>query len=189
MTSGLTALEDMQRVESPSVSDGEWERLLIDCSRQHRRLMFGLAFSIVREAEAAEDACQQSLMRLWEQRQRIRDRAGVTAWLSRVVVNEAIGVLRRRKTERRVLEHRGEPDSDNCPHRAAESRDLALHALDHVPEPARTVVVMRIMQGLSGNEVSALLNCSAAETSRRLHHGLELMRQFVKTQNIFHERC
>ena len=49
-------------------------------------------------------------------------------------------------------------------------------AMDRLPETARMVVALRVMHGLSGNEVKDLLGCSAGEVSRQLHRGMEQLR-------------
>ena len=60
-----------------------------------------------------------------------------------------------------------------------ERRDLVLSALAQLPEPIRGVVTLRMMQEMSGNEVSELLGCSALDVSRRLHEGLDQLRRFL----------
>jgi DNA-directed RNA polymerase specialized sigma24 family protein len=52
-------------------------------------------------------------------------------------------------------------------------------ALRELPDLTRAVVVLRIMQGMSGNEVKGLLGCSAAEVSRRLYSGMEQLRTLL----------
>ena len=55
-------------------------------------------------------------------------------------------------------------------------REAVVQAMDRLPETARTVVALRLMQGMSGNEVKDLLGCSASEVSRQLHAGMEQLR-------------
>ena len=55
-------------------------------------------------------------------------------------------------------------------------RSTLEEALLTLPEPTRLVVVLRTMDGLSGNEVSELLDYSPSEVSRRFHEGLERLR-------------
>ena len=96
-------------------------------------------------------------------------------------MNESFCVLRRNQTEQRVLEDRVRWASKDNQEAAelTERRDLVLSALAQLPEPIRGVVTLRMMQEMSGNEVSELLGCSASDVSRRLHEGLDQLRRFL----------
>ena len=59
----------------------------------------------------------------------------------------------------------------------AELRGMLEDSLAELPEPTQVVVVLRLLEGMAGNEVKAVLGCSASEVSRRLHHGMEHLRQ------------
>jgi RNA polymerase sigma factor (sigma-70 family) len=161
----------------------DWETFLADQVSLHGERLFRLAYGLVRDTGAAEDACQQAFLKAWERRAELRDGAALKAWLTRVVVNEGFQVLRRRKTEKRALEERMTPDRH---YQAAQRpiddtalRESVLLALEQVPEPTRLVVTLRLMQGYSGNETKRVLGCSASEVSRRLHEGMEQLRPLL----------
>jgi RNA polymerase sigma-70 factor, ECF subfamily len=156
----------------------DWERMLREQARLHGRQFFRVAFGILRDTHAAEDACQHVLMKAWELRERIRDPVALQAWLLRVIVTESLQMVRRRKSE---LHAYGEyvPDSGAQMSEAdrAEFRELFHAALADLPEQTQVVVVLRLIDGMTGNEVKNLLACSASEVSRRLHHGMEYLRE------------
>jgi RNA polymerase sigma factor (sigma-70 family) len=89
------------------------------------------------------------------------------------------------KTENKIL--------SNCEHsdfiegkqeEELENREMVIGALEKLPDTTRMVVTLRIMQQFSGNEVKELLGCSASEVSRRLHEGMELLRNLLAEQNL-----
>jgi RNA polymerase sigma-70 factor (ECF subfamily) len=163
------------------VDEPEITQLLSGLSREHGRLFFRMAYGVLRNQEEAEDACQFAFMKLCEQWPTLRNSASAKAWVCRVVVNESFRVLRRRHVEQRALQDRDHPHQDAPPpSQLVEQRDLVSNVLAKLEEPTRTVVVMRQMQGMSGNEVKDLLGCSASEVSRRLHQGLEQLRGYLK---------
>lgn len=156
----------------------EWKQLLAEQARQHHRLYFRLAYGILRDVQAAEDACQQAFLKAWQQRDGVRDAARLKAWLTRVVVNESLQDLRRGQAESRGrsgYSRTQAPYADDS--HPADVREAAIRALEGLPEETRMIVVLRLMQGMSGNDVKTLLGCSASEVSRRLHHGMEHLRQ------------
>ncbi|HSZ55558.1 MAG TPA: sigma-70 family RNA polymerase sigma factor [Tepidisphaeraceae bacterium] len=155
--------------------DAQWRALLAEQFGQSSRLLYRLAYGILREPGSAEDACQQALTRAWERRGELRDPALLQSWLARVVVTESLQTRRRGQIERRVLS-----DPARQPHEQpppdTDLREGVLKAMEQLPEQARLIVALRVMQGVSGNDVKDLLGCSAAEVSRQLHRGLEMLR-------------
>ena len=164
-------------MSEPAAPADRWESLLAGQVRERGRLLFRLAYGVLRNGPAAEDVCQQAFMKAWQQRGRIRDPAGLPAWLARVVINESLRLAERQKTERRAgLDRaRSTPHAD-APGNEPDLPNLIGQALSKLPEATRLVVVLRVMQGMSGNEVKTLLGCSASEVSRRLHVGMEQLR-------------
>ncbi len=55
--------------------------------------------------------------------------------------------------------------------------DCFANALAELPELTQTVVVLRLVEQLSGKEVKAILGCSGSEVSRRLHAGMDHLRE------------
>ncbi len=156
------------------------EDLLRDQINLHGRLLFRMAYGILRNTEASEDVCQQTFLKAWSQRGQIREKTMLKSWLTRVVLNESFQVLRKKKLEKRILnENMKLQPLGNKEEKNFDMREAVLEALEKLPEPTRTVVTLRVMNGVSGNEVRELLNCSASEVSRRLHDGMEQLRRLL----------
>lgn len=159
---------------------GIWEGLLTEQVRESGRALFGVACRIVRDPQAAEDACQTAFAKAWELGgSGLNSPRDISRWLHQVVINESLVLLRRRKVEAnhrdRVAASRTQGErTDGLAQ--LEIRESVIAALSQIDEPARTVVVMRVMQGRSGNEVALLMGVSAAEVSRRLREGMEKLR-------------
>src|SRR5665213_2282486 len=84
-------------------ADATWSSLLAEQIRLNGPLFFRLAIGILRNGAAAEDVCQQSLAKAWERREEIDGPAFLRGWLAKVVVNESLAIVRRQRTEKRVL--------------------------------------------------------------------------------------
>ncbi|MEX0654589.1 MAG: sigma-70 family RNA polymerase sigma factor [Phycisphaeraceae bacterium] len=168
-----------------SEATSQWERAIEEQASEHGRFYFRVAQGILRDAAAAEDACQQALLRAWQQEEAIRDVDRIRAWLTRVVVNESLQVLRKRKREREVLaDQRVQDNHSGDPGAGLAVRETVRLALDELPEPTRTVVVLRLINGFTGNEVKAMLKCSASEVSRRLHAGMDQLRDHFVREGV-----
>src|SRR5215207_4641636 len=89
---------------APPASDAELARLIASgdaaafesLMRRHNRLLFRTARSILKSDDDAEDALQDAYLLAWRSFGAFRAEAKVSTWLVRIVVNEALGRLRRR---------------------------------------------------------------------------------------------
>jgi RNA polymerase sigma-70 factor, ECF subfamily len=156
-----------------------WQALLAEQISENGRLYFRLAYGVLRDASAAEDMCQQAFLKAWKHREMIRDRQMLRHWLARVVINESLQMLRRSRLERDALHRRpiyGMADVQDGP----ALRESVVRAMGELPEAERVVVALRVMEGMSGNEVKALLGCSAAQVSKQLHSGMQRLRLLLE---------
>lgn len=142
----------------------------------YRQRLFRIAYRILHDATAAEDACQQAILKACQMQEHVQSVDSLGGWLTRTVINESLMILRRRKTEKRILANKAR-DTVDAAIEEPERREAILEAIQRLPEPARMVVVLRILDGMPGSQVKEVLGCSAAEVSRRLHHGMEILRR------------
>ena len=159
---------------------GRWAKLLAEQAEENGRLYFRLAYRIVKDASAAEDACQQALLKAMNQGEQINDPGKLRAWLSQIVVRESLQLARKRGAEERRIGRLAPVQTSDQIRGEAEALQRAVaEGLDALDPQIRVVVVLRVLEGYSGNQVKELLNCSAADVSRRLHSGLAQLRPLL----------
>ena len=66
--------------------------------RTHSRTLFAIAYGILQNREEAEDVVQDSLVKAWKMRWRVRDPEKFPAWLSMIARHRAHDVFRKRAT-------------------------------------------------------------------------------------------
>ena len=111
--------------------------------RTHSRTLFAIAYGILQNREEAEDVVQDSLVKAWKTRWRVRDPEKFPAWLATIARHRARDIFRRRRTV--SLEEVIEPslvtqmdDSD---------LDQKLHsALAGLPELHRAALTLRYFE-------------------------------------------
>jgi RNA polymerase sigma-70 factor (ECF subfamily) len=167
--------------------DAAFERIM----RRHNRLLFRTARSILKSDAEAEDALQEAYLRAWRALGSFRSEARLSTWLVRIVINEALGRLRRRGAQVLALdatieladvsmEDVMEGNPDDRPDRAAmrsELRTLMEACIDALPEAFRTVFMLRAVEDLSVEEVSAALDLPAATVRTRFFRARGLLRE------------
>src|SRR5438094_5792075 len=66
--------------------------------RTHSRTLFAIAYGILQSPEEAEDIVQDSLVKAWKARWRVRDPGKFPAWLATIARHKAHDVFRKRRT-------------------------------------------------------------------------------------------
>jgi uncharacterized protein len=123
--------------------------------------------------EEAEDLVQEALLRAYLGLSQLRDPARFGAWLCGIAVNLAKMRLRRRALERRLL---AEPTFDGG-FEERELLELVRDAVDVLPSGQRDVVLMHYIDGLSCEEIAALLDSSPGAVRVRLHRARRQLRE------------
>src|SRR5262249_5104646 len=168
--------------------------------QRHNRRLYRLARSIVRNDAEAEDVLQEAYLRAFTNLPTFRGESGLGTWLGRVVINEALGRLRRERptvelTERaeaaagRPPASRGEvipfPGEQIDPERIMAQRQihsLLERAIDNRPDAFRTVLVARVIEEMSVEETATLLNLQPETVKTRLHRARKLVRAALEQQ-------
>jgi len=132
--------------------------------RLHQKQVLMTALRLLGNMEDAQDAAQETFLRLYNSLNRLPDVLEMKSWLYRVTVNICNDVHRqrgRRKTEpltgpEPVSSH---PDPEKA-WSEVERGQLVEMALKTLPEKERAAVVLRDVQGLSTREVAEILGSS-----------------------------
>lgn len=161
--------------------------------QRHNQRLYRVARGIVRDESEAEDVLQESYVRAYAALPSFRSEASLGTWLTRIVINEATGRLRRRRTaetldvleqstpsgDARVVLFPGLDQNPNPEMAAAhaEIRRLLEHAIDGLPDSFRLVFVMRDIEDMSIEETAANLDIRPETVKTRLHRARKLLRQ------------
>jgi RNA polymerase sigma-70 factor (ECF subfamily) len=163
-------------------------RLII---RQHNQRLYRIARSIVRDDGEAEDVLQDAYARAFTNLASFRGEARLGTWLARIVMNEALGRLRRRRAtvELNAMTEGDARDAEIIPFPNAnpqidpetavaqrELRALLERAIDELPETFSTVLVARLIEGMSVEETADLLGIVPETVKTRLHRARRLLR-------------
>lgn len=131
----------------------------------------------------AEDAVQEAFSKLSRRPDVVRDQSALS-WLMSVVKHACMRMLRPFVRERRALGERVEEAevaaTDIDAHTALERWELvrAVHdAIARLDRPYREVLVLRDIEGLSGEETAAALGLALPTMKTRLHRARSMLRE------------
>src|SRR3954454_6771292 len=159
-------LSEADIVERARAGDREAFRAIMQRCNQR---LFRIARAVVRDDAEAEDVLQEAYTRAFAAIEGFRGEAGIATWLTRIVLNEAHGRLRKRRptvdldevetaqASAQVLAFPGRPVSEDPEANAARAqiRRILEHAVDELPEPFRLVFILREVEELSTEETAA----------------------------------
>lgn len=134
------------------------------------RRLYALAFRFLNNREEAEDAVQEVMMKLWEDRKRLGDSANPAAWATTVTRNMCIDLLRRRRkmSPEEIDSVMMTGRADEGTGSASDNREAAMLVrgiVERMKEPYRSAVILRDMEGYSYEEAAVVLQTSV-ETLR-----------------------
>jgi RNA polymerase sigma-70 factor (ECF subfamily) len=189
---GESALaEEPDGVLMARLARGEREALGPLMARYQRRL-YRLALGYLRNADDALDVVQETFVRAYVHAGRWKDTHTVSAWLTRIAVNQAIDAYRREKRRRRVMEPLderqaapadvGSPAAERLVVRREMAERLA-QAIAALPEKQRAVVLLRHREQLSLEEIGQILGLSLGTVKSSLHRALARLRRYLSEVN------
>lgn len=188
---------EMMLVERALARDADACRCII---KTYNQRLYRLARSIVRHNGEAEDVLQEAYIRAFTHLDTFRGDSTLATWLSRIVINEALGRLRKRRRRLAAVtdgyHDAGDPNGANIipfplgaseadPERTMAQRqilDLIERATDALPEIYRTVFVARVIEGLSMEETAALLAIKPETVKTRLFRARRLVRERIEQE-------
>ena len=149
--------------------------------RSFSRSLFAIAYGILQNREEAEDVVQDTFVKAWKSRWRVRDAAKFPAWLSTIARHRARDLARRRRPEplpddfeaTDMVEFDG---SGQNPDLDGEVRS----ALAQLPELHRVAVTLRYFEELDYGTIEKTLGLTNGALRGILGRALGLMRKRLK---------
>jgi len=141
----------------------------------HRSYRF--AGLMLGDAQEAEDATQDALLRAWRSASSLRDPAGFQAWFDRILINVCRDRLRRRGLVRFIpVDDAGSFPAVGDPFRNLVQRDEILRAMAALDDDHRLVLVLHYWADLTLEDVAERVGWPIGTVKSRLHRGLATMR-------------
>jgi len=166
---------------------GAFERFV----EHFRSKIFHYSWLMCGSPEDAEEVAQETLLKVFENFDQLREPERVRAWVFRIAKN--VCLMQRRKSvfapEELPLEI-DVPDAGEAPERqvlSGELRAVIDRVIAELPPIYRAVVLLRDIEELSTEDTAQVLDLSVDVVKTRLHRGRAAMRQ--KLDCYVHNHC
>lgn len=169
----------------------EWAfQLLV---RRFRKKIFAVAFGITLDAEESQDIVQDVFLQAYRTIDRFRSDASLSTWLHRITVNRCLNWKRRwaRRFKwlhvstdstdgQAAIEPQSELPTPEVRVANAQIRKQIDKALKMLPDQARTVFVLRELEGLSYEEIAEATAIKLGTVRSRLFHARKRLREILQ---------
>jgi RNA polymerase sigma-70 factor (ECF subfamily) len=143
-----------------------FERLYLDYVRMVRALLLGRV-----PRQDVDDLVQDVFLTAFKRFSSLRDPAAFGGWIATIARNRATDHLRQLRGQVELPEEM--PGGDPI-----EAETLAaLQAIRRLPEAYRETLLMRLVEGMTGDEIAARTGLTPGSVRVNLHRGMALLRE------------
>ena len=137
-------------------------------------LVHGILLARVPRVEV-DDLVQDIFLHAFKKLHTLRDAAAFGPWIAMIARNRAVDFHRRSKETVEINDELRGSDTDNS--RATEILEL----IRNLPEAYRETLVLRLVEGMTGPEISSRTGLTAASVRVNLHRGMKLLRERLRS--------
>lgn len=170
---------------------GTFEELVANYARR----LYYVSLRILRNPQDAEDAVQETLLKVFQSIDGFREESSLYSWLYRIVCNQSVWKLRQRH-QRVILPiepylpefDRGQHkeqflDWNETPEHVLRTEELSRffeRCIDELPEDYRIAYIFKDVEKLSEDQVAEILGVSKATIKNRVHRARLVIRKRVE---------
>jgi len=166
-----------------------WSELI----NRYSRLVYAIAFQVLKNDSDSEDAVQNSFIRLKAYANKFDCNQPLTPWLSRIACSEAIRIYKKKKYKEKndtliIKTRENEKQSDlKTIIDVAEQKEMigiVNQALNLLPEVNRMALTLYYAGGLSQTEIAQELGLSQVSISAKIKTGLEKVKFYLNQYGV-----
>ena len=143
------------------IVDQKDQRAFAELTTRYRRKLFATCYRMLGNPEEAEDAVQESFLKLWNYAASWdRKKAKLSTWLYTVTTNPCRDILRKRRAilvehdDNRISDDDEGPDVVEAKQRAR----IIKKAIQELPDRQRQALVLSYYQGMSHKEIGDIMD-------------------------------
>lgn len=145
------------------------ERMFTRKLLESEQMLYRIACAFLRSEADRQDAMQESALKAWRNRDRLREERFFKTWITRIMVNECKQLLRKNKKSiiaDNILDHQVQT------HTELEVRLM----LESLPEKQRVPLILHYLEGFSLQEISQVQKVSIGIVKYRMYQARKALR-------------
>lgn len=145
---------------------------------QYVDAMYNIAFRITGNQADAEDALQEAFTKAFRKIGSFKGDSTIGAWLKRIVVNQCLSDLRKKKIMFESMEDdmaRHQPDENDISIADEVSMEKVMNAIETLPDGARVVFTLKAIEEYKFKEIAEMLNQTETNCKVQYHRSKKLL--------------
>jgi RNA polymerase sigma-70 factor (ECF subfamily) len=157
---------------------------------RYERKVFRLCCALLRNPTQAQDAAQESLVRIWKALPGYDGRASLSSWIYTITRNRCLTAIERRRAHAALSDSELDLESQAAevalgPESESEERSAQLRELiDLLPERARRTLVLFYFEQRSISEVAQQLGCPEGTVKTHLFRARAALAALLKQRGL-----
>ncbi|GIJ97753.1 hypothetical protein CAPN001_23220 [Capnocytophaga stomatis] len=151
--------------------------------RQYAKAMYNTALRMLQQQDKAEDATQEAFIKAFQKLDEFRGESSFGSWLKRIVINEALMMIRQEKRILSLEESFIDQIDDNEQEKYDFQEDeikVLLHALSLLPEKLRVILNLSLIEGFDNEEICEILHISDGNCRTTLSRAKKSLRETIE---------
>ena len=149
--------------------------------RLYSKAMYNICLRMVKNEWDAEDLLQNSFVDVFSKLHTFRHQSSIGAWIKRIIINNCINFLKKRRIEFQEMDDslspaEENPQSSNSPIYSVEAIKEAIYQL---PDGYRVVFTLYSMEGYDHQEIAEILNISVATSKSQYSRAKKKLREML----------
>ena len=155
----------------------------------YSKAMFNVCYRMMNKREEAEDLLQDSFADAFHRLQSFRYESSFGYWLKRIVVNNCINELKRKKADLRYFDDMGwledSEDKKDESYKSDLTVDNVKQAMKRLPGGSKLIFSLYLLEGYDHVEISQILNISESNSKTQYMRARRKVKEILN--NIHHE--
>ena len=177
-------------------TDLQQHRLIANCKRgdrvaqyrlyqQYSRAMYNICLRMLRNEQDAEDVLQNAFLDVFTKIDTYRYEATIGAWIKRIVINNCINFIKKRKMQFEEYDPRKvDQPEEVVPDFEPETVEAVQRAIGQLPHGYRTVFSLYLLEGYDHKEIGEILEISEATSKSQYSRAKQKIREIMRSESV-----
>lgn len=147
--------------------------------------MYNTCLRITGNEMDAEDVLQESFVSAFKNLQSFKGTASFGSWLKRIVINNAINMVKKRRLDFESVEGKEDESAFAEPNQEADiTYDVALvkEGISRLPEGYRLVLSLYLIEGYDHKEIGQILGITESTSKSQFNRSKKKLREILKEE-------
>jgi len=174
----MTGILQEQLIEKCKQNDSRAQMQLYDL---YCKAMFNTAYNFIKDDAIAQDVMQEAFIKAFKKIDTFTGEATFGAWLKRIVVNQSLDYLKKKKIATVELNEEVAylPNEESLEVDSEISMAVIYKCIEELPQKCKNVVKLYLLEGYDHQEVAQILEISEVASRSQLSRGKSKLKELL----------